>query len=79
MREGRVDLVCEVHWTETYTVMVSMAVMSFSATSSGRVYIPPKIPKRVTKEHKETYIHSRVVFLQDTRLDSATISSYRAS
>ncbi len=75
VREGRVDLVCEARWTEIYTIMVSGGR---SVRLGGTINTPPKIPKQVTKEHKETYIHSSVVFLQDTRLDSRTRGSYRA-
>ena len=77
VREGRVDLVCEERWKEIYTVMVPVARPLSS--ERGAVYVPPKVPKQVTKEFRETYVHSSVVFLQDTRLDSTTRGSYRAS
>ena len=73
VREGRVDLVCEARWTEIYTVMVSGG-----RQPSGVYHILPKAPKQVSKKHVETYVHSSVIFLQDTRLDSTTRGSYRA-
>ena len=73
VREGRVDLVCEARWTEIYTVMVSAG-----RQPRGVAYILPMVPKQVSKKHVETYVHSSVVFLQETRLDSTTRGSYRA-
>ena len=77
VREGRVDLVCDARWTEVYTIMVPAATRASAV--GGTIIIPPKIPKQVSKEHRETYVHSSVVFLQDTRLDSSTRGSYRVS
>ena len=73
VREGRVDLVCEERWTEVYTVMVSGG-----RQPRGAYQMLPTVPKQVSKKHVETYVHSSVVFLQDTRLDSTTRGSYRA-
>ena len=80
VREGRVDLVCEVRWGETFTVMVpTFSRPSRSAVAGvGGVYIPPKVPKQVTKEYRETYVHSSVVFIEDERLDSGGTSRYNA-
>ena len=83
VREGRVDLVCEEQWSENYTVMVAVQ-RSVAIPTMGRgapaVYLPtPRVPKQVHKEHKETYTHSSVVFLQDTRLNSRTMDNYRAA
>lgn len=61
VREGRVDLVCEERWREIYTIMVPAATRASQV--GGTISIPPKIPKQVNKEHRETYVHSSVVFL----------------
>ncbi len=82
-REGRVDLVCEVRWAERYTVMAKVVtplrtgsgVMSGGGTTQ---VITQTVPRQVYKEHKETYVHSSVVFLQDVRLDPATTGRYDA-
>ena len=75
VREGRVDLLCEERWTEIYTVMVPVTLRS----SGRRLMTSPKVPKRVTKAHRETYVHSSIIFLQNTRLEATTRGSYRAS
>ena len=81
VREGRIDLVCQVHWAETYTVMVPAVMPSRSGAMvgpTGSTYSPPKIPKQVSKDHKESYIHSSVVFLQDAQLQSDRRNIYQA-
>ena len=81
VREGRIDLVCQVHWAETYTVMVPAARPSRSGAVvglTGSTYIPPSVPKVVSKDHKESYIHSSVVFLQDAQLQSTSRKTYQA-
>ena len=81
VREARIDLVCQVHWAETYTVMVPAVMPSRGGAvvgPTGSVYIPPKIPKIVSKDHKENYIHSSVVFLQDAQLQSDSRNTYQA-
>ena len=80
VREARIDLVCQVHWAETYTVMVPAVMPSRSGAmvgATGSTYIPPKIPKQVSKDHKESYIHSSVVFLEDAQLQSAGRNTYQ--
>ena len=80
VREGRVDLVCEERYTENFTVMVPdhRAVGRAQERLMGAHMATPRIRKRVTKEHKATYVHSSVVFLPDTRLLSGTTQSYNA-
>ena len=68
VREGRVDLVCEERWTEVYTVMTSTRYGGGTAAVS--------LPKQSSKQHRERYVHSSVVFLQDTRLQSDSPSSH---
>ena len=81
VREARIDLVCQAHWAETYTVIVPAVMPSRGGAmvgATGSTYIPPKIPKQVSKDHKESYIHSSVVFLQDAQLQSAGRNTYQA-
>ena len=75
VREARVDLECEVRYTEMYTVMVMPAGARITGGTAG--HIPPKMPKQVTREHKETYVHSSVVFITNARLPAGT-RHYRA-
>ena len=76
VREGRVDLMCYERWTEIYTVMVPAAGRPSLPTGAGGVHLPPRIPKQVTKEHKESYVHSSVIFLEETQLNPNKTSSY---
>ena len=71
VREGRVDLVCEERWTETYTVMVSTR---FGGLTSGAA----SVPKQSSKQHKESYVHSSVAFLSETRLESGRARTYNS-
>ncbi len=80
VREGRVDLVCEEHWTEIFTVMVpDRRAARAQARLVMRSYVGtpppvPMIPKPVTKAHRESSVHSSVVFVEDAQLRSgATI------
>ena len=80
VREGRIDLVCEERYLEHYTVMVpaarpsrNMPAMSVTSMSS----VPARIPKQVTREHKETFVHSSVEFTSETRLTSGTKNTYQ--
>lgn len=83
VREARVDLVCEEHYWDSYSVMVpdiqtGRSVGGFyggMGTAAG--YTPtPMIPKQVNKEIRETYVHSSVVFLTDTWLRPGVTDQY---
>ena len=81
VREGRVDLVCEQQYWENSTL--TMEVPIFHTETRGHGSITQQIGtqtvnKEVKKEFKETLVHSSVVFLNDTRLDSASSSTYDA-
>ena len=81
LREGRIDLLCQVHWTESYTVMVPAARPSHSGSRGGLMdstYIPSMVSKQVSKDHKETYVHSSVLFLQNAELQSGLTTTYSA-
>ena len=71
LREGRIDLVCQETYTESYTVTGPTLY-----ASSGRAAPRAQVPRKVTKQHKETYTHSSVVFLQETMLDAESATAY---
>ena len=49
----------------------------YGGSSIAASYTPtPLIPKQVTKEHREAYVHSSVVFLADTGLRLSTTEQY---
>ena len=73
VREGRVDLVCDARYTERYTVMAAERIPGPDRAPGTRF----SVPRQITKEHKETYVHSSVVFTTDARLASGT-RQYRA-
>ena len=70
VREARLDLVCEEHYTESFTVNVPIGQRADTGAPSGMggVYIPASVPKLVHKDIKETYVHSSGVFLTDSSL-----------
>ena len=70
VREARLDLVCEEHYTESFTVNVPIGQRADTGAPSGMggVYIPASVPKLVHKDIKETYVHSSGVFLADSSL-----------
>ena len=72
IRAGRVDLVCEEVYAETFTVTGPTIYQS-----SGRSAPRAQVPRTVTKRHKETYVHSDVVFLTDTHLKVGESEVYR--
>ena len=65
--DGRVDLVCEEKWGETW---VKQEKMGRAAGMLGRgPEIPgPPAPKREVKEFKESFVHSTAVFAKGTRV-----------
>ncbi len=77
VREGRVDLVCEERWTEVSTVMVPVSRPSRSVATRGGSLVPtPRIPKQVHQDHRETFVHSSVVFLENAQLRSGVAARY---
>ena len=74
VREGRVDLVCEVRWREISTVNVLATRGRFSGGSQP--YGSPSVTKQVHKNLKEAYVHSTVVFLTNAQLHSGAPGRY---
>ena len=71
VNEGRVDLVCEERYTETFTKMERVGLYPKSKT-------PPKdmFAKREVKVFKESYVHSSTVFLENSRLQPGAPARY---
>ena len=78
VREGRIDLVCEEHWTDVHTVRVPVNRPRVG-TTIGALEPTITVPKRVTESHRETYVHSSVVFLKDGRLQPGRASRHNAT
>ena len=79
VKEGRVDLVCEERYMKSYTRMVGIIPGAGLITPrSGNAPATDFYPMREAKEHTESYVHSSVVFLKDTRMRPGTVGEYRA-
>ena len=79
VREGRVDLVGEEHWTESLSVMVPDHRAARGQARLGSIGTPPPvtmIPKRVTKTHRDTFVIGSVVFLENAQLSSGVAGIY---
>ena len=76
--EGRVDLVCEERYIEVYIKHYPptrniMTRGGFSEPISMSGY-----SKRVTEEQRNTYVHSRIVFLKEARLKPGKSTVFNA-
>ena len=72
VRQGRVDLVCEVRYTESFTVEVPLP------GSQGSGYAVSSVSRQKNKKHRDTYVHSSVAFLNDTQLQSGRVQTYNS-
>ena len=72
VRQGRVDLVCEVRYTESFTVEVPLP------GSQGSGYAVSSVSRQQNKKHEDTYVHSSVAFLNDTQLQSGRVQTYNS-
>ena len=72
VRAGRVDLVCEVRYTESFTEDVPLV------GSQGSGYPVSSVPSAQHKRHKDTRVHSSVAFLNDTRLASGRATTHNS-
>lgn len=76
IREGRVDLLCQEYYKQTYTVTVTRPL------SPGRGPVPgtpmtTTETKQVNHTRNETYPHSSMVFLTDAEHRSGVTSRHR--
>ena len=76
VREGRVDLVCEMRYSEVDTVKVPARSELLNISDAEPLFF--HVTKRVLKEHRKTYVGSSAVFLTDARLESGTVRRYNA-
>ena len=74
VREARIDLVCEESFAESYTVSVPSGQPTDYGSPWGQfgVYRPPKMPKKVNRDVRESYVHSSALFLENVMLSSGS-------
>ena len=78
--EGRVELVCEEHYTETYTTMVPdhrAARAGMGNTAAATPYPTATFLHRETEQRVEGFVHSGTVFATNARLRSGVPQRYR--
>ena len=78
VREARLDLVCEESYAESYTVSVPSGQPTDYGSPWGQfgVYRPPKIPKKVDRDVRETYVHSSAVFLEGALMNAGSVKQF---
>ena len=79
VKEGRVDLVCEERWAETYYRRVPIGASPGIITRRGKPLTSETVPKREVKEFKESFVHSSAVFVEDTQLEAGDSAAYDVS
>ncbi len=71
------DLVCQQRWTEVTTVMVMVSTGALPSTLGAVPAVASiRVPKKATKEYRESFVHSSIIFLQDTQLNPETTSNH---
>ncbi len=79
VREGRIDLVCEENYIETiFDVMPDLTGGSHGRTINSSIPLS-RVPKRITKKHRNKFVHSSVVFLANAHLSAGLPSDHSAS
>ncbi len=75
IREARLDLVCEERYAQSYTVNVPSGPPTDYGSPWGQfgVYRPPRMPKQVNRDERDSFIHSSAVFLEGARLNAGTV------
>ena len=78
VREARLDLVCEEQFAESYTVSVPSGPPTDYGSPWGQfgVYRAPRMPKKVDREVKESYVHSSALFLENAELSSGSVQQF---
>jgi len=77
--EGRVDLVCEERYIEVYTKQYPPTRNIMTRGGFSDPISMPGYSRRVTEQQRNTYVHSRVVFLKDARLEPGKSAVYKAT
>jgi hypothetical protein len=72
VEEGRVDLVCEERWAETWIKPEPMG-RSAGMIGRGTQLAGPTAPKREVKEFTESFVHSTAVFGEGLKVRPDTI------
>jgi len=79
VREGRIDLVCEENYIETTFEMMPDLTGGSHGTTIGNPSVPlGQVPKRITKKHRNKFVHSSVVFLTNTHLSAGLAGDHSA-
>jgi hypothetical protein len=76
VREGRVDLVCEERYTESYTVALPAGRESGAGLPGVGGPRAADLSKKVINERKESHVHSSVMFVSDSRLVAGRPAKY---
>ena len=76
LAEGRLDLVCEERYAETYTRSAEPPPTAGLITKGDKAIPLDKVSKQVVKEFVESYVHSGAVFLEDESLAGGTSKRY---
>ena len=72
VEEGRVDLVCDERWAETWIKPEPMG-RSAGMIGRGKQLAGPTAPKRVVKEFTDSFVHSTSVFGEGLRVRPDTV------
>ena len=72
VEEGRVDLVCNERWAETWIKPEPMG-RSAGMLKRGKELAGPTAPKREVKEFKDSFVHSTVKFTEGLKVRPDTV------
>lgn len=81
IRAGWVDLICHEQWMANYVINAPTSSRPMIVGGGGvpaTVLPTPTAPRRVSEELKQTYVHSRLVFLDGLRLPAGATATYNA-
>ena len=79
IRAGWVDLVCHEEWTANFVIDAPTSSRPMIVGGGGlpaTVMPTPTAPRRVSEERKQSYVHSRLVFLEPLRLPEGSNVTY---
>jgi len=77
MREFRIDLVCEENYIETTFDMIHDLTGGSLGTFVTSAPLA-RLPKQITKKHRNRFVHSSVVFLDNANLSAGIASNHSA-
>ena len=76
---GRVDLVLEERYAETFTRMEAPRAAAGLISTKARPISTIMVPKREVREHIDTSVHSSTMFLEDSHLDRDKTHTFEAT